>query len=177
MLRDQVVVMLSARHLRRVKRAFKQARSTEMALVLPAQAANFVAVPGLETALAWAAEYEKDLTLIGGSAALRAEAVARGLRVATDVAAWTCWLADALVRAAKQESGAQARQGWHVIRPSAGAENDALPDFVAALGMTAGLAVGDSLAIPADECYENAVIATLWDTCDFTGSLPHISNG
>lgn len=177
MLHGQIIVMSSARRLRRVRRALKHARSAEMALVVPAHAMSFVDIPGLDAVLAWAQAYERDLTLIGGSAHMRAEAVAQGLRVATDEGAWRDWLVAALSRAPLPESGAKARETWRVIRPSADAENDAPPDFVAALGRTAGLTTSDLLAIPPDECYEDAVIATLWDTCDFSGTLPHISNG
>lgn len=177
MLRDQVVIMPPARWLRRAKRALKHGHAVEMALLLSPQATSFAAVAGLDKVLAWSQEFRRDLTLVGGSPALRAEAVAYGLRVATDIASWESWLIDSLNRVALPASSTEARQAWRVIRPAVAVESDTLPDFVAVLGMTAGLTVIDPLARPPDECYEDAVIATLWDTSDFTGPLPHISNG
>ena len=177
MFRDQIVVMPRARCLRRAKRALMQAHAIEVALVLPAQAPGLAAVAGLEKVLLWAQECGRALTLIGGSPTLRAEAVLRGLRVATDITTWEAWLADTTRHAPSFTDSAAARLTWRVIRPSSRADGDAFPDFVAALGMSAGMATDDALTIPPDECFEDAVIATLWDTGDFTGPLPHISNG
>src|SRR5450631_2430844 len=91
MLRDEIVVMPPMRRLGRVRRAFKRARSAELALLMPPSAVSLADVPGLTEVFTWAELYAKNLTLIGGAASLRAEAIACGWRVASDATAWTNW--------------------------------------------------------------------------------------
>src|SRR6516225_4867124 len=87
-----IIPMPRAPRLHDALRAIKRAPGVEVALILPAEASEFDHIPGIEQVLAWAHAAGKDITLVGGSVYARAEAVTRGLRVATDVTAWNAWL-------------------------------------------------------------------------------------
>jgi hypothetical protein len=174
-----VIVMPGADQVRSALRAMQQLPGVEVALVLPMDAPNLAAIPGLDQMLAAAQAAGKDLTLIGGSDTARAEAIALGLRVSTSVAAWEEWRTVAQQAATQLEQHLQARgaeSGWRIIHADRAiqAEEDDVPAYLAALRTEGGpiLALpptGD--AIPADEQYEDAIVALIWQTGKLNGDI------
>jgi hypothetical protein len=175
-----VIVMPGAHDLHNVYRALKRIPSPEVALVLPASTPDLAAVTGLDQVLTWATEQGKDVTIIGGSPQARAEAVLRGLRVATSVDAWEAWLAAAKNAAAELTQRIQSHgddPGWRIIHPAQSfSGDDEMPAYVSALqqnnAVPMPVAAGDG--IPADERYEDAIIALIWQTGKLTGEMPAI---
>jgi hypothetical protein len=162
-----VIALPVAGQLHAVFHALKHAPD-EVALVLPDAAPDLAAIAGLDQVLTWAREHGKDITLIGGSIQARAEAVLRGLRVATSVAAWEAWLADerSAGTALEQRLLAHGQEtGWRVIHPTKHptADQDEPPAYLATL-RPADEAAAPAEAIPADERYEDAVTALIWQT-------------
>lgn len=154
--------------------ALKHVPRAEVALVLPAAAPNLAAIAGLDQVLTWAREQGKDVTLVGGSVQARAEAVLRGLRVATSVAAWEAWLATERATSVALDQHLQAHgatTGWRVIRPTSvtPSADDDQPAYLALLRAPADAAVAPEI-VPADERYEDAVIALIWQTGKLGGT-------
>jgi hypothetical protein len=162
---NAVIIMPTTAQLHTVFRALRRVPGNEVALVLPASVADLAAVGGLDQVLTWAREQGKDVTLVGGSAQARAEAVLRGIRVATSVAAWNAWLTDArrAARELQQRIGTHGEDdpGWHVIHPAPTIEDDDLPAHLAVLRPDASL---PPESLPADERYEGSIIAVIWQT-------------
>ncbi len=172
-----VIVMPGAHDLHTVHRALKRIPSQEVALVLPASTPDLAAVAGLDQVLAWAAEQGKDVTLIGGSPQARAEAVLRGLRVATSVDAWEAWLAMAKNAAAELSQRIQSHgdePGWRVLHPAQAADEGDVPAYLTALHDHLDAPYAASDGIPADERYEDAIIALIWQTGKLSGEIPMI---
>lgn len=169
---NAVIIMPTAAQVHTVFRALRRVPGNEVALVLPASVADLASVEGLDQVLTWAREQGKDVTLVGGSAQARAEAVLRGIRVATSVAAWDAWLTDARRAASELQQRIGARTGddpgWHVIHPAPTIEDDELPAHLAVLQPDASL---PPESLPADERYEDAILAVIWQT----GKLNHFS--
>lgn len=150
-----------------------------VAIVLPDGAPNLAAIEGLDHLLAWATAQGKDVTLVGGSEQARAEAVVAGLRVSTSVAAWEAWEAATQQASARLEEHLQAQgedSGWRIIHPThtAQAIEDDLPAYLATLSPDGDPVValpprGEST--PADERYEDAVIALIWQTGKLSGEI------
>ena len=167
-----VIVMPSEGHVHSALRTLRQMPSLHIALILPATATKLDAIAGLDQVLAWAEEHGKDITLVGGSDYVRAEAVVRGLRVATSLDAWEAWLEDAKNATARLDAHLQAHgddTGWRIIHTAytANATEDELPAYLAALSPDGRPVVAlppVAEIVPPDERYEEAVIALIWQT-------------
>jgi len=177
-LRSQIVVMPPIHRMRRALRAIKRARTSDIALVLPEKATSFASVPGLAQVLTWADQHRKDLTLVGGNSNIRAEALVYGMRVATDTHAWAEWLDEALLYNLHQANqfarAANGGHGWRVIHTKR-QDHDLQPSFVLEIGRQAGMVLEVPDFLRYDECYEDAVVATLWDTSNYSNDLADLA--
>ena len=174
-----VIVMPSAGHVQSALRMLRQMPSLHIALILPAAAPNLAAIEGLDQVLAWADAHGKDITLVGGSEYVCAEAVVRGLRVATSLDAWEAWLAEAKNATARLDAHLHAQgddSGWRIIHTAytANTAEDDLPTYFANLSPDGGTVVAMppvAEPIPPDERYEEAVIALIWQTGKLQGEV------
>lgn len=176
-----VIPIPHAPQLQEAFHAIKRVHGADVALILPDQAASLAEIPGLEQVLAWALAAHKDVTLIGGSPTARAEAVARGLRAATDITAWQGWLVEAQASAARHDRrlhSTSQHSGWRLIQRTRPSTDDTPPAFVTALGEESGIiAFGSSSdCLPCDELFEEQVIATVWQTGKLDAHMLTASN-
>jgi hypothetical protein len=155
--------MPPAHRLRRAWRALKHSHHAHLALVLPESAPSFEEIPGLEQVIAWADELGRDITIVGGNPQVRAEAIVRGLRVSTDLAAWHIWVTAVLAQES-QRAPAGAPHTWQVLRPEPHDPGDLQPDHILWLGAQVLLIATPDRLPAADEIYEDRVIALLWET-------------
>ncbi len=159
-MKKAVLVMPDAARLRGALRAIRHIQGAAMALVLPVDAPQLAAVIGLAQVLEWAREAGKDVTLIGGSPALRAEAVALGWRVSTSLEEWERWLAETHPSAVDEP-------GWHIFRAGAltpqPAPTRAGPDL-----RSPGSTPNATDLLTNAERHEEAIIALIWQTGKLT---------
>ena len=161
-MKKAVLMMPDATHLRHALHTIRHMSGAEMALVLPPDARHVQDVVGLEQVLAWARERGKDVTLIGGGAELRAEAVAQGWRVSTSLADWEQWLAET----APTPLAGNKALGWRILRASGADEEQLRLEDAAPLPLAADANPAERLT--SDEQHEEAVIALIWQTGKLT---------
>ncbi len=170
---NAVIAVPPSRRLHRAWRALKSSRQSCVALIVPDSTASLSDLSGVDQVIAWASELNKDVTIVGGSPQVRAEAVTRGLRASTDLAAWHDWLAAEHERTAHR--AAHASDTWRVIPPTQPRPaTDTQPEFVMQLGAQVALIPLNGYDGAPDEYYEDRVIALLWETSaiDQPGNQP-----
>lgn len=172
MSRNQVIFFPVSQRINAVKRAVRRSHMGEVALVLPENTASTDAMqsllPIVTELVRWTREQGKDMTIVGGTAELRAAAVIQGLRVATDVPAWQQWLHEAERQMFRHQLRLQVNKEWSIIsQQPIRADVDAPPAYVSEILADAGIVLLSIAAIDtldADERYEDSIILTVWET-------------
>ncbi|MBA3826803.1 MAG: hypothetical protein H0X24_23275 [Ktedonobacterales bacterium] len=151
--------MPSVTHLRGALRAIRHMQGAELALLLPPDAHQLGEIPGLTQVLAAIKEAHKDVTLVGGTPGVRAEAVAEGWRVSTSLEEWERWLAES--------QAVPTGHGWRIFRA---AERPSASDEVVGLAATATAHTTTELAerLTSADQQEEAIIALIWQTGKLT---------